>query len=359
MKIGLIGLGLIGASLGLNFVGTLPEARVYGYDIDPQTLRQALDIECVHETGSIEAVVRDADYIFICTPVSLIREMVAAIRPFVKPGAVVTDVGSTKQDAVKALALLPNGVTGIGGHPMAGSERQGITGADRYLFENAVYVLTPDIACPASALDGLRRLVLTTGAHLILMEPDRHDWIVATVSHLPHVVAGALVLMLQGEDQGLTLAAGGFRDTTRIASGDPGLWTDILLSNHQLVADRLDGLITRLVDFKTKLENCDRDAVHSFLTDARTLRESLPKRKRGLIPSSLDLICIVPDRPGVIGELGSWLGQEGINIADLEVMRVREGDGGTIRLSLSAPEFGPNAVEVLKSHGVKAWLREN
>lgn len=356
-KVAIVGLGLIGASLGLNFCHAKSPLKVSGFDIDPDTRQQALELGCVNEIGILQDVVAGAGFVFICTPISTVPGIVEQVAAICSPECIITDVGSTKSQIVKVFEDLPPGVVGIGGHPMAGSEQQGIAGADRYLFENAVYVLTPGKNCPQSALDRLSALIRETGAHIIIMDADNHDRVVAGVSHLPHLVASALVSMLETEEETLNLAAGGFRDTTRIASGDPKLWADILISNRHQLVEHLDRFIDRLADLKNRLEDADRSGLEEHLTQARNTRETLPRRRKGLVPYVHEVICLVPDQPGIIGSLGTWLGEQGINIADIEILRVREGDGGTIRLGVSAEEDGPRAVETLRSRGVKAWLR--
>lgn len=356
-KAAVIGLGLIGGSLGLALAHSFPELRVEGCDFDANTEKMALEMGCVHKIGTVDSITTDADVIFLCTPVSVFPSMLEQILPHCKPGCIITDVGSTKQAIAGLFEDLPNGIYGIGGHPMAGSERKGITAADRYLFENAVYVLTPGSDTPREKVQQLENLLTGIGCHVIIMDAVRHDSIVAAVSHLPHIVASALVVSLKGEEEALVLAAGGFRDTTRIAGGDPDLWTDIILDNRFEIAKRMRRFINLLESTAVSLETADGDAVRRFLETASSLRDTLPKRTKGLLPSLQDVICLVPDRPGIIGELGTWMGQAGVNISDIEVLRVREGDGGTIRMAVASEDEGITTVEVLKKQGVKAWLR--
>jgi len=356
-RVAIFGLGIIGGSLGLA-LNQGKDIEVAGYDRDPETMELALQMEAVNRTGSLQELSAWADCIFLCTPINTLADIAREAARFCRKGCLLTDVGSTKQDIVRVFdSLAEIGLRGLGGHPMAGSERKGITGADRYLFENAVYVLTPGSNTPPDALEDLSSLLRPTGAHIITMDAEKHDRLVAMVSHLPHLVASALVSMLQGQDEALTLAAGGFRDTTRVASGDPELWTEILLSNSSLLAEQLESFIERLTRLKGVLQDRRSAELHEFLSNARGIREAMPAKRRGLSLAEQELVCIVPDKPGMIGALGSYLGEKGINIADIEILRVREGDGGTIRIGLSREEDGPAAVETLQSRGIKAWLR--
>jgi prephenate dehydrogenase len=321
-------------------------------------MEKARDMGAVHQLGELYEVVARADFIFLCTPITTIADLALDVARFCQPGSIMTDVGSTKQGIVQVFDNLSNfGVRGIGGHPMAGSEGQGISQADRYLFENAVYVLTPGQNSPKKAVTELSDLLRLTGAHILIMNAETHDRLVASVSHLPHLVASALVAMLKGQDEALALAASGFRDTTRVASGDPELWADILLSNRRLLAGHIGTFIDKLRYLQSLLKEQRQPELLQFLTRAREIREAMPSKRKCLVPSEQDLVCIVPDKPGIIGALGSYLGERGINIADIEILRVREGDGGTIRIGISSEDDGPAAVEILQSHGIKAWRR--
>jgi prephenate dehydrogenase len=356
-RVAILGLGIIGGSLGLA-LNQGKDMEVAGYDRDPETMEQALQMGAVKWTGSLRELSAWADCIFLCTPINTLVDIAREAARFCRKGCLITDVGSTKQGIVRVFDdLAEMGLRGVGGHPMAGSERQGITGADRYLFENAVYVLTPGGNTPQGAVEELSLLLGPTGAHIITMDAEKHDRLVAMVSHLPHLVASALVSMLQGQDEALALAAGGFRDTTRVAGGNPELWTEILLSNRRLLAEQLEAFTEQLTHLKDMLKEDRALELHDFLSTARRIREAMPAKRKGLSLTEQELVCIVPDKPGIIGALGSYLGEKGINIADIEILRVREGDGGTIRIGLSREEDGPAAVDALQSQGIKAWLR--
>lgn len=353
-----MGLGLIGGSLGLAFSSLYPEIEVAGYDRDASVSKQAVEMGCVHRCGELEATVKDADYVFICTPIGIISRMAEEIAGICRPGCIITDAGSTKQTVAETFERLQTtGIIGIGGHPMAGSEHQGITGADRYLFENAVYILTPGKNTPDDAVQALASLIRLTGAHVMLMDARLHDQSVAAASHLPHLAASALVAVLGGQDDAMALTAGGFRDTTRVASGDPGLWAEILMSNQRAVIPQVDLFIEKLLKIKGFLEDNRQEELCQFLESARCLRETLPARQKGLATCGPDIIVLVPDQPGIIGSLGSWLGEAGINITDIEILRVREGDGGTIRIAIGVEDEGGTAVEALRQRGIKAWMR--
>ncbi|NLO21516.1 MAG: prephenate dehydrogenase [Syntrophomonadaceae bacterium] len=357
LKVFIIGLGLIGASLGLNLRDSSRVVTVMGFDQNPDTRDQAIDMGVIDYWKNIADGAREADVIFLCTPLGSYREILANTRIVLRPGTIISDVGSTKEEVMKLFQDLPAGVWAIGGHPMAGSEIKGLAGADRYLFENAVYCLTPGPQVPAEVLESLIDILAVTGARIRIMEAAVHDELVAAVSHIPHLAAVALVNLTQGREGYLMLAAGGFRDTTRIASSHPEIWNDILLFNRHHILDKLDELIANLQDIKQALVQSNFQHLNEELWQAKAIRDQIPRAHRGLIPSFHDIVCIVPDKPGIIGQLGFILGQEGINIVDIEILRVREGDGGTIRLGVPSEAAARKAVTVLKDHGIKAWQR--
>lgn len=255
------------------------------------------------------------------------------------------------------LSILPDEVWPVGGHPMAGSEINGINGADRYLFENAVYILTPPVHTPEQVMQTLCEVLTVTGARIKIMDAVTHDSLVASVSHIPHLAAVSLVNLTGAEPEKLVLAAGGFRDTTRVASSSPEVWRGILSTNRTAVIAGLEQFIDGLEQLRDALQENQTDILLEHLQKARDIRKQIPHGQKGLMPSICDVICIVPDRPGVIGELGRILGRHDINIADIEILRVREGDGGTIRLGVPTLEDGQQAVKALQSEGIKAWVR--
>ncbi|WP_061213328.1 prephenate dehydrogenase [Syntrophomonas wolfei] len=353
----IVGVGLIGGSLGLALKDSPLVNRILGSDRDTASLDKALEMGVIDQAVSLEEGARQARLVFLCTPLRFYPEIINSIKPHLKPGSIVSDVGSTKEEVCRLLAALPEGIWAIGGHPMAGAETRGVQGADRYLFENAVYALTPLPDVPSPVLDFMVELLQNTGARIRFMEATLHDQLVATVSHIPHLTAAALVSLTGGRNEKLMMAAGGFRDTTRIASSNPELWEDILFSNREQIVPQLEQLISSLTIIKEALAGGDHDNILGLLHEAKAIRDKIPRVRRGLIPEFCDIICIVPDRPGIIGSLGQILGCEGVNIVDIEILRVREGDGGTIRLGVPRLEDAERAVIALQKQEIKAWTR--
>lgn len=355
-RITIIGLGLIGGSLGLAWKKAGAAREIVGVDTRADICRRAWSIGVVHwASPDLQAALDGAQVVVLAVPVAVMEDVAREVAEYVPENCLVTDVGSTKTKIVRTLSRIFAGrCRFLGGHPMAGSEKAGIDGADPYLFENAAYILTPT-AAQQQELAVMENLVGKLGAQPLVLSPEEHDAIVAAVSHLPHVVAAGLVnTVAQVEEQlpqTLMLAAGGFRDTTRIASGSPDLWRGICLSNREYLMDMLERMQYNLETFKELLAAGDGEAIRDFFTKARNTRESIPGKRRGFLPRVFDLVVTVPDRPGVIGSLARLLGDHGINIADIEILRAREGDGGTIRIGVQNRETLDKALKLLVAAG--------
>lgn len=359
----MIGLGLIGGSLAWSLSAGGKVSCVFGVDRDPQLIEEAQHAQAIH-TGStrIQDGVLEAELVVLAVPPGILTLVARDILPYLKRGSVLTDVGSTKEKVVGALeAMLPEGVEYVGGHPMSGSENSGFRAADRYLFENAVYALTPTDRTSAEAVEKVRAMVEMLGARPFILDPATHDRIMAAVSHLPHVLAAAMVntaaALNERDARTLALSAGGFRDTTRVAGGDPRLWADICLENKERLLEAMDCFRAELDILKEALENGARENLVRWLSAARETRERIPKARKGLLPALYELIVAVPDRPGVIGEMAQAIGQEGINIADIEILRVREGEGGSIRIGFTTDCERYAAERILSGRGieVRVW----
>lgn len=362
VKVAIVGLGLLGGSIGLALGREDGTGPVIGVARDEETIARAHALGMIDEgTTDLAAGVEDADLIVFATPVRAVPELVRQCAPSLKEGAVVTDVGSTKAELCRIVPpLLPKGVTYVGGHPMAGSERTGLEAADPYLFENAIYVLTPT-SDDDEPLNRVRAFVQALGAQPLVMDAGHHDHIVAAISHLPHIVAAALVGAVadaaEAEPRTLALAAGGFRDTTRIASGDPAMWRDICLTNREPLLDMLDRFDDVLRSFRRAIQEADALALESQLDDARAVREQLPRHRKGILSTMYEMVVQLADRPGAISEVTACLAAKQINIKDIEILRVREGEGGTLRLAVENEADLAAALRQLHDAGFTARRR--
>lgn len=355
LKIAIFGVGLIGGSLALCFKGK-PGVRVVGHSPRPSSVQKYVERGVVDEaTTSLAEAAEDADFLFLCVPVGLLAPYLDELsRLPLKPGCIITDVGSTKASIVEyASRLSLGGATFIGGHPMAGSERSGVEAATSHLFENAFYVLTPTERTPAEAVARLEALLRWTGAHIVRMDAREHDEVVGAVSHLPHVIAVALVNQIrryhESSEMYGNLAAGGFRDITRIASSEPLIWRDILLSNREVVLRLLAEWQQEIGRFIALLEKGDGAGIETEFRLAGEFRSRLPERRKGIITPLYECYVDVPDHPGVIGKIATELGQAGINLRNIHIIESREDVPGVLRLSFGRPEDLEKAVRLLKS----------
>ncbi|EIW17982.1 MULTISPECIES: prephenate dehydrogenase [Pelosinus] len=277
----IIGLGLIGGSLGLALKKQCGEAlKVTGVDHDQETLELAVQRGAVdYSTNDWKRGVEQADIIFLCTPVLQIIPIVEQILPYVKVGGILTDVGSTKGFlAEKLLYMMPSGVHYVSGHPMTGIERSGIMAADRGLFKDKWYILIPEASTSPEAVEIISQTLTWTGARITTMDLYDHDQCAAIISHIPHVVAAALVNLLgkyPALEESFKLVGGGFRDTTRIASSNADMWADICLTNSQPITQSLLQLKELLDEMIQAVEKADRPAIHHFFKRAKVRRDIL------------------------------------------------------------------------------------
>lgn len=358
-RVAIIGLGLIGGSLGLALLQGGLAREVIGYDRDPGATAEALNIGAINcQAYDPYEAVTSAEIVILAVPVGILGSLAREIAPALSSGAIVTDTGSVKEPIVRELeGIFQPRAFYVGGHPMAGSEQAGIDAADPYLLENAVYVLTPTPATSAMALKRLTGLLGAMGSKVITLNPGEHDLIVAGVSHLPHLLAVSLMQtageLAREHPLTLMLAAGGFRDTTRIAGGEAVMWRDIFLYNRPALFKLLESWRCQLDTLIEMLTRSDEKGLEKYIQRARELRAQVPARQKGLLPALHELVITVPDRPGIIGKLATVLGEAGINIIDIEILRVREGDGGNIRLGFTTAAAAARAGEVLKNTGAR------
>lgn len=359
----IIGLGLIGGSLAKSIRRRYSDCFILGIDTNQDNLEAALAEGTINlGTKHICHEIGQAEIIFICTPVSSIPYMLKQIAPLVSPNTIVTDTGSTKKEIVEAAQnILGGNANFIGGHPMAGTQNSGYRASLPHLFENAYYVLTPLPETSDWAVDFLSNLLESIGAIPLIMEAKLHDEIVCSISHLPHVVAAALVNTVRSmEDPNHfreRLAAGGFRDITRIASSDPVMWESISFSNRSELLKAIALMQKQLDAFMQKLKADDRQGVRNYFEKAQQYRSSLPERQSLVLLSYHDLYVDVEDRPGVIGEVTTLLGQHNINIKNLRIINSREGEPGCLVLSLAEVISLDKAKKVLSQHGYKTYTK--
>lgn len=354
VKIAIFGVGLIGGSLALCFKGK-PGIKVVGHSVNPASVEKYVARGVVDEaTTSLAEAATDADFLFLCVPVGKLEAYIEELSQLrLKPGCVVTDVGSTKYSVVRQAARLSEqpGVSFIGGHPMAGSERSGVEAASSFLFENAYYVLTPVDGTPQAAVEKLEQLLKWTRAHIVKTDAQQHDEIVGAISHLPHVIAAGLVNQIAGYNESnslyASLTAGGFRDITRIASSDPVIWRDILINNRDVILKLLNDWQSEMERFGEMIRSEDGEGIAEAFRTAGQFRSSLPERRKGIITSVYECYVDVPDHPGEIGKIATELGQARVNLSNLHIIESREDVPGILRLSFRDAEQLEKAVQLL------------
>lgn len=359
-RISIIGLGLIGGSLARAFREKLGITDITAVDRDSGALQSAVR-DGVIRRGCSEPDddVWNSDVIFLCTPVKASLDFVALAARHAKPGCILTDVCSTKAEIAACTDALEQPVVFIGGHPMAGTEKAGYAASFPHLFENAYYILCPGKNSTPEALHTLTGLIRGIGAIPVHMNPVEHDRVTGCISHFPHIVASSLVnLVRKAETQDArmqTLAAGGFRDITRIASSSPEMWENIVLSNGRQLETILDTYVDMLQEVKKAIQAGSREEIHEFFASAKAFRDKLPEGKKGLIAPLHEVIVDVVDKPGIIGEIATLLGNHGINIKNIHVTNSREYEQGCLKITLPDPESVDQAQELLVCHGYRAF----
>lgn len=360
-RIALLGVGLIGGSLALAWKKEHPALRITGYDA-PDVLDLAMERGVIDaKAAAPEAAVRDAELVVLATPLAPMIRLLGLIAAHLPEGCLVTDVGSVKTPVIEhARDVLPPEVVFIGGHPMAGSEKGGVEHTDPFLFENATYVL-----CPPPDLDlaqqhpGFLPLIQSTGARILLMPPEKHDRIAAAVSHLPQLLAVTLMhyAAQQNDDDPdfLRLAAGGFRDMTRIASSPFGMWNDVLLANQRPILDALSGFSAALRRIQNRLIEEDLGAIGAQFAEARRVRDTIPRDSKGFLHPLADVYVFAEDRPGELLSIIRVLFEAELNIKDIELLKIREGTGGAFRMSFATDALADTAVEILTTNGFHAY----
>lgn len=362
-QVAILGIGLIGGSIALGFKRRT-NAHVIGYDLSEESIDFAKKTGVIDE-GSTELlpVVQNADLIILALPVSVIKGILYKLSDMkLKSNCIVTDVGSTKSEIVRVGAkLLRKGITFIGGHPMAGSHQSGVKAADPLLLENAYYILTPLAETSNQEIQRLSKVLSqATKSQIVTMDAHLHDRIVGAISHLPHIIAAGLVVQIGNYNQQNQwfhrLAAGGFRDLTRIASSHPVMWRDVLLSNQKEVIQLLEDWIQQMEKIKESVQEKDSEQIEALFQEAKSFREQLPDQKQGILTQIYECYVSVPDHPGVIGKIATLLGDYGVNLSNIGIMGNREDFPGVLRLSFNEQKDYEEAIRILEKTGYSVFF---
>ncbi|HEY7917080.1 MAG TPA: prephenate dehydrogenase/arogenate dehydrogenase family protein [Acidimicrobiales bacterium] len=344
----IFGTGLIGGSVGM----ALRERgwQVSGVDVAPGVAARAVELGAL--TG--EGIDHQAELVVVATPVHAAPGVITEVlgSEAWEPGVVVTDVGSVKGPLVASIEH----PSFVGGHPMAGSEQVGVEGASADLFVGATWVLTPTAVTDPAAYTLVRGVLADLGANVVALAPARHDALVAVVSHVPHLTAATLMDLAAGVGEEhaalLQLAAGGFRDMTRIAAGQPSIWPDICDGNADAIVETLDLLIEALGSMRRRVADHDHASLLEVLgraADARRALVDTTPRPEGLVEVRIP----VPDRTGVLADITTLAAELGVNIFDLEIAHSVEGDRGVLVLVVDALA-APTLLATLPARGYRS-----
>lgn len=350
VRIAVIGVGLIGGSVALAAKQRLG-ATLTGFDRSAGALaagrrRGALD----QASDSVAGAVADAEAVFVAVPVGALPEAIAAVLEAAPPDCVITDVGSTKRAIVASQA----DSRFVGGHPLAGAETAGVEHARADLFAGATWYLTPTANTSGLLYERLHRLLHALGARPAAIDPDAHDRMLATVSHLPHVLANVLVSQaadtLAAESERLPATGPSFRDATRVAGASSDVWTDIYLSNRDALAEQIEETIGRLTNVRRALVAGDPDRITGWNDGAGADRRRLLEAQLGGGPL-FELRASVPNRPGVIAQLALELGRAGVNIVDMALYPAFDMTEGVVALWIAGDQQTERAQELIGKLG--------
>ena len=363
---GFIGFGLIGGSIARALKALLKETpclTALKYSEKPSR-----SLLLAKEDGVLDYITENlsdfssCDMIFLCAPVQRNIEYLPILKDIISSDCLLTDVGSVKGNIHEAVASLGLEHCFIGGHPMTGSEKTGYEHSSILLLENAYYILTPTPQTRADDLEFYTALVKTMGAIPIVLEPAEHDKITAAISHVPHIIAAQLVNLIQDagalEPKMRQLAAGGFKDITRIASSSPEIWENICMSNKESICEMLTLYQNSLEKAKQMILSDNTDALYHMFDAAGNYRDSIPANSKGALISSFELFVDIKDETGALALLATLLSLHGISIKNIGIIHNREFEQGVLRIEFYDKEAVAKATRVLDTNGYHIYLRK-
>lgn len=359
---GFIGLGLIGGSIARAIKHFYPSARIIAHTRTRATAEYALKEGIIDEAfDCIGPAYAECDYIFLCAPVEANASYLKDLKPFLTDRTTLTDVGSTKTDIHEKVNELGLQAYFIGGHPMAGSEKTGIANAKRHLIENAYYVLTPSEQVSREKLDRYETLIRTLRALPLILDYREHDYVTAAISHIPHIIASTLVNLVKDSDseKGVMkrVAAGGFKDITRIASSSPEMWKQICATNRENIIEVLDSYINSLISVKFALAERDNQRIYDLFESSREYRDSISDTSRGPIPKTYSIYCDMVDEAGGIAALATILATNGISIKNIGIVHNREFEEAVLHVEFYEEDAKQRAAELLRRYRYTIYER--
>ena len=361
-RLGFIGLGLIGGSIAKTTKRLFPDIQMIAMSGHQSTISQAYQEGLIEneENAAIEDF-SECDYIFLCAPVQQNLFYIKQLKEIMKDSCILTDVGSVKGDIHRAVKQHNLEAHFIGGHPMAGSEKTGLANATAYLLENAYYIITPTSAVSTDRVNKFRDFTRSLGAIPMVLNYDAHDAATAAISHLPHVIAAALVNFVKQSDNAeetmKTIAAGGFRDITRIASSSPVMWEEICLTNRNQILTMLDSYQNCLLQIRSKIADSNAADIHDFFQSAKDYRDSLMVAPKGSIQTIFELYCDLIDEAGGIATIATILASNNISIKNIGIIHNREFEDGVLKIELYDQSSYDRTITLLRKYHYTVYER--
>ena len=354
-KVGFIGLGLIGGSIAKAIRQYHPTYEIVAFDKNKETLALATQESVIDVAATtIDDNFRNCSYIFLCAPVSYNTAYLKQVAKYLGKGCILTDVGRVKTNIHDEVAALGLGSHFIGGHPMAGSEKSGYPNSKAMLIENAYFVLTPCAETKQENLDRYAAFVQQLGAIPVILEAHQHDYITGTISHLPHIIAASLVNFVRDNDTKeelmKNLAAGGFKDITRIASSSPTMWQHICVKNKENISQILANYIETLQQAKALVDQGDEQGLYQLFDTSRNYRNSLPSTSAGPIKKTFAVYCDIIDEAGGIATIATILASNNLNIKNIGIVHNREFEEGVLRIEFYDENSSNKAALLLQKY---------
>lgn len=349
-KIGIIGLGFMGGCIARTLIESPEIESILAYDTKIEFLIQAQEDKSITSYTTNLEDFKETDIIFLCTPVGFITEYANKLKNIVKKDCIITDIGSTKSNIINSLKNL--NINFVGGHPMVGSERTGYNTSNNYLFENTYYIITKNENIEATKV--VEKIVKELKAIPVIIDSEKHDYIVGAISHVPHIIASALVKLVKNLDDEKenmkTLSAGGFKDITRIASSDPIMWEHICKENSSEIIPILEKYIDILNEIKINLLNYK--SLYNFFDDSKKYRDSfITKKVNGQVLPTLNIT--IKDENGAIAKIANILSEENISIKNIGIVNNRETIDGALNIVFKSFEEQEKGFIILTRNGYK------
>ena len=360
--IGFVGLGLIGGSIAKAIRYFYPDIKIVATSGRKETLDLALSENIIDE-GCYEVgeTFSKCDYIFLCAPVSFNAKYLADLKPIIKTDCIITDVGSTKTDIHTRVSELDMESNFIGGHPMAGSEKTGLDNSKRHLIENAYYVVTPTSKVSTEAVEEYVEFIGSLKALPLVLDYKQHDYITAAISHLPHLIAAGLVNLVKhndSEEQYMKkVAAGGFKDITRIASSSPIMWEQICVTNHENISELLGKYIESMQEIKDSLDSVRGQDIYDLFEESRDYRNSITDVSHGPIKKAYALYVDLVDETGGIATVATILACNQINLKNIGIVNNREFEEAVLKIEFYEEEPCKKAAALLDKHRYTVYER--